>query len=163
MRCVLPFPWRSKSSGLTLIELMITVAIVGVLAAVAYPSYTEYVNRGRRAELGVQMLSAGQFMERYYTENRKYPEESELQARFKYVPPGASEPKASYELKLLVTTPPTNTDSSFTITAQRKEGGVMEGDRCGGFTLDNFGRKSLVNHSSDKFASADEAIEYCWR
>jgi type IV pilus assembly protein PilE len=137
---------------------MITVAIVGVLAAVAYPSYTEYVNRGRRAELAVQMLSAGQFMERYYTENREYPGESALQDRFKYVPPGASVSNFSYKLTLSA-----RTVSSFTIKAERNGEGVMQGDRCGAFTLDNFGRKSLADYSSDKFASDDEAIEYCWR
>ena len=155
MRCILPFPWRSKLSGFTLIELMITVAIVGVLAAVAYPSYTEHVRRGRRAELLVQMLAAGQFMERSYTENRKYPSNSVLNQRFKNVPPEASNSNASYVLSV------ERTDSSFTLTGSRN--GVMAGDRCGAFTFDNFGRKGLVNYSTAQFASEADAIQYCWR
>jgi len=156
MRCVLPFPWRSKSSGFTLIELMITVAIVGILAAVAYPSYIEYVNKGRRSQVTAQMLAAGQFMERYYTENREYPSNSKLNERFKNVPPEASDSRASYVLELSA-----HTKSSFTIKAARV--GRMADDRCGDFTLDNFGLKLLVNYSNAKFDGVEEAIEYCWR
>lgn len=156
MRCILPFPWRSKSSGFTLVELMITVAIVGVLAAVAYPSYIEYVNKGRRSQVTAQMLAAGQFMERHYTEHREYPSNSKLNERFKNVPPEASDSKASYVLQLSVIT-----KSSFTIKAVRN--GVMADDRCGDFTLDNFGRKDLADHSSAKLGDKDSAIEYCWR
>lgn len=156
MRCILPFPWRSKSSGFTLVELMITVAIVGILAAVAYPSFIEYVYKGRRSQVTAQMLAAGQFMERYYTEHREYPSNSKLNERFKNVPPEASDSKASYVLQLSP-----STVSSFTIKGVRN--GVMAGDRCGDFTLDNFGLKLLVNYSNAKFDSVEEAIEYCWR
>ena len=61
-----------KQSGFTLIEIMITVAIVGILAAVALPSYTSYVARGKRAEVRANMLEAAQFMERYYSTNFRY-------------------------------------------------------------------------------------------
>jgi type IV pilus assembly protein PilE len=66
MRCV------NSSSGFTLIELMITVAIVGILAAIAYPSYTQYVERARRQEAIAVMLEVQQFAERFFTENRTY-------------------------------------------------------------------------------------------
>lgn len=46
--------------GFTLIELMIVVAIVGILSAVAYPSYTEYVRRGHRADARAGLLQAQQ-------------------------------------------------------------------------------------------------------
>lgn len=60
------------SGGFTLIELMITVAIVGILAAIAYPSYTQYVERARRQEAISAMLEVQQFAERFFTENRTY-------------------------------------------------------------------------------------------
>ncbi len=60
------------SRGFTLIELMITVAIVGILAAIAYPSYTQYVERARRQEAIAVMLEVQQFAERFFTENRTY-------------------------------------------------------------------------------------------
>lgn len=68
--------------GFTLIELMIVVAIVAILAAVAYPSYRDYVLRGRIAEgtAGLQTLKAD--MERHYQNNRTYAD----------VPNGATSP-----------------------------------------------------------------------
>ena len=53
--------------GFTLIELMITVAIIGILASVAYPSYREYVNKSRRVQAKTTFVAAQQWMERFYT------------------------------------------------------------------------------------------------
>ena len=48
----------SKHQGFTLIELMIVVAVVAILSSIAYPSYTEYVRRGHRAEARAGLLQA---------------------------------------------------------------------------------------------------------
>lgn len=62
----------SLSHGFTLIELMITVAVIGVLAAIGYPSYTEFVHRGKIVE-GLGELSALRVrLEQYYQDNRNY-------------------------------------------------------------------------------------------
>lgn len=60
------------SSGFTLIELMIAVAVVGILAAIAYPSYQDSVRKARRADAKSALLDAAQRQERFYTENNQY-------------------------------------------------------------------------------------------
>ena len=55
---------RRRPLGFTLIELMIVLAIVGILSAIAFPSYTKYVAKGKRAEARAALLESAQYMER---------------------------------------------------------------------------------------------------
>jgi type IV pilus assembly protein PilE len=57
---------------MTLIELMVAVAIVGILGAVAYPSYTGHVTRTQRARAAGCLMEMAQFMERVYAANLRY-------------------------------------------------------------------------------------------
>lgn len=58
--------------GFTLIELMIVVVVIGILAAIAYPAYTDYVLRSHRADAQGEMLAFAQAMERCFTQQNDY-------------------------------------------------------------------------------------------
>src|SRR5690606_15122717 len=62
-------PDRRAQRGFTLLELMITVVVVAILASVAYPSYTDFVVRSKRAEGKAALLDAAQALERHFTNN----------------------------------------------------------------------------------------------
>lgn len=63
---------QKRTAGFTLIELMIVVAIVGILAAIAYPSYIDSVRKGRRAEGRAAIANLLQQQERFFTQNNRY-------------------------------------------------------------------------------------------
>ena len=153
-----------KHQGFTLIELMIVVAVIGILASIAYPSYREYVAKSRRAEAKTGLLSAQQWMERFYTENFRYDQNSagtavtdasQFPARFSQSP---TEGSAVYTIAVVI---PANTRDAYSVRATRKAGASMTADRCGDFSLDHLGRKDLANYSG--FVSKAAAIDACWR
>ncbi len=63
---------RRQSRGFTLIELMITVAIIGILASIAYPAYNDSILKGRRAEGRTALTELMQQQERYATQRNTY-------------------------------------------------------------------------------------------
>jgi len=71
---------RLNYRGFTLIELMITVAIVGILSAIAYPSYTQYMIRANRAAAQAEMMDIANRQQQFLLTNRSYASQATLQA-----------------------------------------------------------------------------------
>jgi type IV pilus assembly protein PilE len=79
-----------KNHGFTLIELMIAIAIVGVLVAIAYPSYTNSLIKGNRAAARAFALEVSQKQQQYLLDNRAYGTKAELEAAGVVAPPEVS-------------------------------------------------------------------------
>lgn len=140
---------RGAQAGVTLIELLVVVMIVGILAAVAYPSYQDSVRRSNRAEARSVLLEASQFMERSYTMNNCYHRNDAqcTNATANLVLPGAlaQSPKqgtAKYAISF-------SAQAAQSYTLQAVPTGSMAGDTCGTLTLSNTGLKGAGGSVAD--------------
>ena len=126
--------------GFTLIELMIVVAIVAILASIAYPSYRESAARGRRADAKAALLEAAQWTERQYTVSNTYV--ATLLSSLNQSPKGGG--TAVYDIAY-VTTPSASAPSAtqFFLKATPRTGGFMASDKCGSFIVDQKGDKTI--------------------
>ncbi|MEZ2738220.1 type IV pilin protein [Comamonas jiangduensis] len=136
-----------KNKGFTLIEMMIVVAIIGILGAVAYPSYTEYVMRGHRADARAGLLQTQLWMERAATANGVYP--TALPAVLTW----ANDNTKRYTIGFAAN----NTNATFTLTATPKAG-AQRNDRCGTLTLTHTGERNITNRPAGSNMTAAD----CW-
>lgn len=137
-----------KNTGFTLIEIMITLAIVGILAAIAYPSYMDSIRKSRRADAKVALSNAAQALERYYTENNTYLNAALGDGAGAIFPDHApsDQPHANAYYTLSITN-----QAAGTYTLNATPTGSMSGDSCGTLTLDQLGQKG-----------AALSISQCW-
>ncbi|MBK4738081.1 type IV pilin protein [Noviherbaspirillum pedocola] len=150
-----PIRHRRAARGFTLIELMIAVVIVGILAAVAWPSYRSYVQRGELAEAKTAMLDIAQTQERYYTNNGSYLAYAEAPAAApsgwtNYT--GSSASNFKYKIKVEAGTidgSVTTITDAYKITATPSNASAP----CGTLQLDSTGAKSPATAAS---------IGACW-
>ena len=138
---------HNLQQGFTLIEVVVVVAIVGILSAIAYPSYTEYIARGHRAEARANLLQAAQWMERAATANGTYPTAS-----------SAASAIAALEAQLKMDRYGIKVDSangsSYTLTATPK--GAQVGDKCGNYTLNQAGLRGAKDETTG------DIVGDCW-
>lgn len=123
-----------KQAGFTLIEVMIVVAVVGILAAIAYPSYQEQVRQTRRAEVTTVLLENAQLLERHFTRHGAYDEGAAVLASQSPVT-GQAVFDITAELSA----------DSYTLIAQAVSQGMMAADACARYTLNQVGQRTPVD------------------
>ncbi len=129
-----------RSAGFTLIELMITIAVVGILTAIALPSYNSYVARSKRAEARGVLVTAAQHLEKQFSINSSYCQPAGCDAAT-VLPAnlrtsGANATRREYDIRATALTA-----NGYTLSAVPATGGTMVGDACGTLTIDNFGTR----------------------
>ena len=160
MKTLTNAPHRRRQQGLTLIELMVALAIVGLLSAVVYPRYQNYVSQARRIDAQTQLLSAQQWMERLYNESYDYAKSADGQGVTALLAlqafrssPRAGEGLKAYDISVTVATP--SPSQTFLLTSKRSALGPAAADACGDFTLDHHGVRGLVNNT--------KSLAECWK
>jgi type IV pilus assembly protein PilE len=131
------------NAGLTLIELLVTMAVIAILLRVALPTYRDQVSRAKRADAQGVLQEAAQFMERYYAAKNDYTAAA-LPERLKAAPAGAAPGSRHYNVSL-ETAP-----GAYTVTAA-----PLGDDGCGSLRLTHTGERSVTG--------AGKSLQQCWR
>ena len=137
---------KLEQRGFTLIEMMIVVAIIGTLAAIAYPSYDEYVKRGNRTEGQALLSDASARQERYFAQNNAY-----ITADADVAKLGLKNGNKSETNKYTLVLSKVAGDGGYTLTAQQG----FNDAKCGNLTLDALGKKERTG--------TDKTAAECWR
>lgn len=135
-----------KQHGFTLIELMITVAIIGILAAIAFPSYIQYITRSNRAATQGYMLEVSGMQQRYLLDARAYA--ADLPTLNASAPSNVAQNYTIQTAPKAGTTPP-----GFTVTATPINNQLARDTKCAILTIDE---------TAAKTASGSGGVSACW-
>ena len=140
---------HGRRRGFTLVELMVVVAVIGLLSAVALPSYQTSVRKARRADARAALATTAQLMERFSTEKGAT---GYLTAMLSDTPGPTVVAKASSDNGYYQLSFSTLTATAFTLRAVPQGG--QASDICATFTLDERGVRGLVGST--------RPVSECW-
>lgn len=146
-----------KQAGFSLIELMIAIAIVGILAGIALPAYTQFVQKGNRVMAKNAVLDLAAREENYYALNNAFT--ANLTSLGLAQAASVSVPGNGQNFYTLSVTSLSNgSPPSYVIRAVPVTGGAQATDVCQTFQLDSLGSKSNVDAAGRALASGSD----CW-
>jgi len=152
---------KNKISGITLIELMIVIAIVGILASIAYPSYQAHVIKTHRATSTGTLLELTQFMERYYSETGGY-NGAVIPTELRQSPPDGSAAKYSIAFSDGTTTAGAGLATAYILVAT-PTGSQTDDTQCGAIGINSVGVKCITGGSKcSNVAAQSAAVSECW-
>jgi len=126
---------RKSSRGFTLVELMVTVAVIAILAAIGYPAYTNYTYKARRTEATGSLLDFATRMERFYADNNAYPVSGDG-VEVADIMGSATTEHDYYTLGFAA-------QAAQSYTLQAVPGGAQSSDTCGTFTINSLGARNV--------------------
>ena len=137
---------RRPARGFTLIELLIAVAIIGILAAIAVPSYSAYVTKTRRTDATIFLVEAAGEQVRFRSENNRYADDMEELG----YGAGTIETEEGLYTVTVVPGSATATATGFELVATPVEGGPQASDaECGSFRITATGARTTSTGSAD--------------
>lgn len=144
-----------STKGFTLIELMVVVAVIGIIAAIAVPAYSNYVVRGKLSEVGAALSDARLRQEQYYADNRNYGTTNPCTG---VVACGSPAPTGKIFTFTCVPAPavaPSTTCQSYTITATSMAGSGLGAAGDYVYTITETGAKATTKFAGAVVAVAD--------
>lgn len=130
---------------------MVVVAIIGILVAIALPSYRSYILRGNRAVARAGLLNAQLFMERFYATNNSFARTVGASTDDVALPPGLiNVPADSPKYTIAISTTPAVTSNTYQLEARP----VSPDSQCANLTL---------KHTGEKGTTGTGTVADCWK
>ena len=150
---------KKHTKGFTLIELMIVVAILGIISAIAIPAYADFIRKGKRADAKVELLKLAQMQESYFVQNLSYAKDLTTGAGGLGLGATVTSEQGEYTVTMAAldngggacTGFAADPCTTFTLTAT--PGATQNDPKCANFTVSNTGVKTV---------SGTHTAQQCW-